>query len=402
VAQRLAGLSYLLSGAGGTSGSRTRDVAIKLARLYHRDRWRYSLRRRLRSVDRIPLDRPIFFLGVQGSGETIVGRCLRRNTAVVSMSGNSGHWTGIDELGVVRNRMARLPQALWGCKFRRDIEHPLFGPNHNSVYASDVLLPFYRRTAEDADERDGARFRRLLREHVAVYARDPDRARFFDKTHTNTLKLPLLAEYLRGCEPFFVLVVRNPYSWCHRAVRRKRPAYRVELSPEDELRLAAEHWRNSCRIAIEDGSTVVRFEDFVADPEAVVRRLCDVTGLDFEPAMVPRPGDRFPFATLPGDRKWYPLFADQWLAKVTEAEAAVVTEVCEPVATELGYEWRPDLVQNEEPAPDHARPGMLDDREDGVLRNPDRPAGRVGRLLREVEDDEVVVERERLDSTHEP
>jgi hypothetical protein len=253
------------------------------------------------------------------------------------MAGNSGHWTGTDELGVVRNRMARLPRSLWGCKFRTDIEHPLFGPNHNSVYACDALLPFYRRTAEDADEADGARFRRLLREHLAVYARDPRRARFFDKTHTNTLKIPLLASYLEGCDPVFVLVVRNPYSWCHRAVRRKRPIYRVELAPEEELRLAAEHWTNSCRIALEDGSTVVRFEDFVADPEAVVRRLCDVTGLEFEPAMVPRPGDRFPFATLPGDRKWHPLFADPWLAQVTEGEAEIVESVCGPLATELGY-----------------------------------------------------------------
>lgn len=336
-------LRYVLSSAGGTSGSRARDVAIKVARLYHRDRWRYSPRRRGRRVDRIPLDRPIFFLGVQGGGETIVGRCLRRSGAVVCMSGISGHWTGTDELGVVRNRMARLPKALWGCKFRTDLEHPLFGPNHNSVYASDTLLPLYRCTAEDADDADGAQFRRLLREHIAVYARDPRRARFFDKTHTNTLKIPLLASYLEGCEPFFVLVVRNPYSWCYRAVRRKRPIYRVELGPEEELRLAAEHWTNSYRIALDDAAstpnvTLVRFEDFVADPEATVRRLCDFTGLELEPAMVPRPGDRYPFATLPGDRKWYPLLADPWLGKITDREAAVVAGVCEPLAGELGYE----------------------------------------------------------------
>ena len=338
----MAGLRYLLSPAGGTSGSRTRDVAIKAIRLYRRDRWRYSPRRRLRSVDEIPLDRPIFFLGVQGGGETIVGRCLRRHEAVVSMSGNSGYWTGIDELGAVRNRMARLPASLWGCKYRTDIEHPLFGPNHNSVYACDALLPFYRRTAEDAGEADGERYGRLLREHVAVYARDPRHARFFDKTHTNTLKLPLLAEYLRGCDPFFVLVVRNPYGWCYRAVRRKRPDHRVALAPEQELRLAAEHWTNSYRIALDDARhipnvTVVRFEDFVAEPERVVRGLATFVGLDFDEAMVPRAGDRFPFATLPGDRKWYPLFPDPWLAKVTDEDAVVIASECEPLATELGY-----------------------------------------------------------------
>jgi Sulfotransferase family len=361
VARRLSGLTYLFSPAGGTSGSRARDVAIKALRVYHRDRWRWSLRRRLPRVDRIPLDRPIFFLGVQGAGETIVGRCLRRHSSVVCMSGSSNHWTGIDELGVVRNRMARLPRSLWGCKFRDDVEHPRFGPNHNSVYASDELLSVYRRTAEHADEAEAERYRRLLREHIAVYARDRSRARFFDKTHTNTLKIPLLAAYLAGCEPFFVLVVRNPYSWCHRAVRRKRPTYRVEPRPDEELRLVAEHWANSYRIALQDARstphvTLVRFEDFVADPEATVRRLAAFVGLDFEPAMIPRPGDAFPFATLPGDRKWYPLFPDPWLAEVTEQEAAIVAEVCEPLASELGYERPatpavPDAARAVSPSP---------------------------------------------------
>jgi hypothetical protein len=272
------------------------------------------------------------------------------------MSGNSSHWTGIDELGVVRNRMARLPRSLWGCKFRTDIQHPHFGPNHNSVYACDELLPAYRRTAEGADEADGKRFRRLLREHLAVYARDPHRARFFDKTHTNTLKIPLLATYLRGCDPYFVLVVRNPYSWCHRAVRRKRPSYRVELGRERELRLAAQHWANSCRIALEEARsvpnvTVVRFEDFVAEPEAVIRRLSSFVGLEFEPQMVPRPGDVFPFATLPNDRKWYPLFPDPWLGEVMDEEAVVVAEVCEPLATELGYVRPPTAVTAPHPTP---------------------------------------------------
>jgi hypothetical protein len=372
----LAGLRYLLSPAGGTSGSCTRDVAIKAIRLYRRDRWRWSPRRRLRRVDRVPLDRPIFFLGVQGGGETIVGRCLRRNRDVVCMSGNSDYWTGIDELGVVRNRMARLPVSLWGCKFRTDIEHPVFGPNHNSVYASDTLLPLYRRTAADAVEADGEQYRRLLREHLAVYARNPRRARFFDKTHTNTLKIPLLAEYLRGCEPFFVLVVRNPYSWCYRAVRRKRPSYRIRLQPEEELRLAAEHWANTYRIALRDAEavpnvTVVRFEDFVAEPEAAIRRLSAFVGLDFEEPMVPRSEHVFPFATLAGDRKWYPLFPDPWLAEVTDRDTAVVAEVCGPLATELGYEWKPELV-----------------------RLAGSPAANDPRR--------VVVHRERLDATDEP
>ena len=122
------------------------------------------------------------------------------------------------------------------------------------------------------------------------------------------------------------------------------------------VRLVAQHWTNSYRVALDDARstpnvTLVRFEDFVAEPDATVRRLSAFVGLEFEPAMVPRPGDTFPFATLPGDRKWYPLFPDPWLAEVTEDEASVVAELCEPLASELGYE-RPSVAPS---APDAAR-----------------------------------------------
>jgi plasmid stabilization system protein ParE len=338
-----AGLGYLFSGAGGTTGSRSRDVAIKAARLFHRDRWRYSIARRRRDVDSIPLDRPIFFLGAQGAGETLVGRCLRRHPAVVSMSGGSDSWTGIDELGIVRNRMAHLPRSLWGCKHRTDLEHPVYGADHNSVYACDELLPLYRATADDANEDDARRYRRLLREHIAVYARDPSRARFFDKTHTNTLKIPLISALIEGSEPVFVLVVRNPYTWAYRAIRRKPPSWRVDVSAEDQLRLVAEHWANSCRVALDDGAeapgfAVLRFEDFLADPAQVIHALCNVVGLDFdERTMIPQPGHTFPFETLPSDRKWYPLIPDPWLEHVSERDAEIIEDRCSGLAKVFGY-----------------------------------------------------------------
>jgi len=44
-----------------------------------------------------------------------------------------------------------------------------------------------------------------------------------------------------------------------------------------------------------------------------------------------------PFATLPWDRKWFPLQGDEWRDKVGDAEAQVVEEECGPLAEELGY-----------------------------------------------------------------
>jgi hypothetical protein len=341
---RAASFLYLLSSAG-----RPHDLAVKLARLYQRDRWRFSPRRLDRLVDAVPLERPIFLLGVAGCGGTLIGRSLRRNPAVVSMSGGSDAWTGIDELGIVRNRMESLPRTLWGNKFRDDIDSPVQGPTQ--FFASDDLLHAYRMTERDAAGVDAARLVRVLREHIAVYARDPANARFLDKTHANTVKIPLLAELLAAHEPCFVLVVRSPYACCPWLVRKKPASFRVQLSWERRLELAAEHWANTYGTALEDARrianvTVVRFEDWLASPDRGTRALCETLGLDFDDAMVPQSGQRLPFATLRGDRKWYPLYRDSRSDGLTPADVEIIAGRCGELAAALGY-----------PTPELERPG---------------------------------------------
>ena len=258
----------------------------------------------------------------------------------MTFSGNSDHWTCADEMATARNRMHRLPTTLWGNKHRSDIRHAFFGTDQ--PYACDALLPFYRRTADDATDMDAQRFRRLLREHLAVYGRDPDRARFLDKTHAYTVKIPLLATLLGDAKPFFVLVVRNPYETCRWAIERKLQLFRPGLLRDKRVGLMAEHWSNSYGIALRDAETVpnvaaVRFEDFLADPEALVRALCEFVQLDFDSAMVPQAGQQLPFATLPDDRKWYPLYPSDWLEGMTGDEQAIIGRRCSSHAERFGY-----------------------------------------------------------------
>jgi hypothetical protein len=335
----LRAIRYLVS--AGTDGRRSlRTTTVRLERLRRRDRWRYSIRRRLASVDGIRLDRPIFVVGLQGGGTTLVTRCLLRHPSVVSMSGNSSYWVATDELGFVRNRMAALPPSLWASSHRDDLTHPLFGTEHRSVWACDELLPAYRRTASDAAPSEAARFKRVLREHIAVYARNRGCARFVDKTHANAVRIPYIDALLAGCDPFFVLVLRNPYSICPRAMRRKPPSWSTVPPVAEQLTLAAQHWENASRLALEDGRRTgrfgaIRFEDFLIDPAGVVRAICDLVGLSYKPELVPRARDRFPFATLPTDTKWYPLREDSW--KASSAEIAIVEARCGELAARLGY-----------------------------------------------------------------
>lgn len=210
------------------------------------------------------------------------------------------------------------------------------------MYACDELYAAYRNVAADANDRDAASFRRLIREHIAVYARDHRHARFLDKTHTLTLKIPYVEELLRGTSPHYVLVTRDPYSTSYRAVRRKPPAWTAPPPYDEQLRLAAQHWANSVRTALEDGPktgrfTVVRFEDFVRDPGATARALCQFTGLPFDDELIPREGQSRPFGMLPSDTKWYPLFEDPWRTRVPKEDIEVIDAEVRGVARELGY-----------------------------------------------------------------
>jgi Sulfotransferase family len=154
------------------------------------------------------------------------------------------------------------------------------------------------------------------------------------------VRIPYLDALLGGCDPFFVLVLRNPYAICPRSLRRKPPSWRTLLPYEEQLALAAQHWHNVTRLALEDGRLTgrfgaLRFEDFLRSPKTVVRNVCNLVGLPPLPELLPRAGDRFPFATLPTDTKWYPLREDSW--EISDQEIAIVEAHCGELAASLGY-----------------------------------------------------------------
>jgi hypothetical protein len=334
---------YVLLRDGKTTGSVPRDVAMKSAYMLRQSKWRRSLVRRTNRPDSVPLVKPIFLLGLEGGGLTLLARTLVRNPAVVTVMGNSSHWTGLDEIGTQPSRMRVLPPELWGPKHRDDIEHPRLGSYHACIYACDELLPSYRRTPEDATPELAAAFKRILREHILVYAHDPRHARFLDKTQTYTVKAGFVNALLRDCEPRFVLVLRNPYTMVHRSIRRRMNTQSILPLPyEEKVRLAAQHWASSYRLALEDSAQIehfmtLRFEDFLAAPAEKLQEICAFAELDFDPDMLPQAYHRLPFATWPGDEKWYPLRGDPWLDEVDEAEAEQIDRWCRPLAERFGY-----------------------------------------------------------------
>jgi len=152
----------------------------------------------------------------------------------------------------------------------------------------------------------------VVRKVLRAYAHDPRHSRFVDMSQLYTIQASYIAELLRGTDPKFILLSRDPYATCARAVAKEYEGRgtRRTLSRAERIRCAVEHWDNSFRAALSDGEALgmlhVRYEDFVDDPTSVVRRMCEFAGLEFHPRQVPGPGQKVPLGSDSAE-KWYPM-----------------------------------------------------------------------------------------------
>ena len=62
------------------------------------------------------IDRPVFLIGTQGGGLTLLSRMLRRHRDVISVAGNCRYWTSADELQNVYGPV--LPAELTGLRYK--------------------------------------------------------------------------------------------------------------------------------------------------------------------------------------------------------------------------------------------------------------------------------------------
>ena len=77
------------------------SLFIFMNRIYYllkRESWVFDISRYLKNFNDVTIDRPIFLLGTQGSGLTLISRMLRRNKSAVSVTGNYRYWAGADEM----------------------------------------------------------------------------------------------------------------------------------------------------------------------------------------------------------------------------------------------------------------------------------------------------------------
>lgn len=295
----------------------------------------------------VPIRKPIFFLGNQGGGLTLIGRMIRRNPSVVSIAGDHTYWSGPDEMQRVME--LRLPKSLKLARlnYKVEVEHDTLTAPRSWSYAADGLIDSYRKTKDDLTLEDTAKFRYLIREALHRYGKGRDGARFFDKSQVYTVKLGLLNAIIEDTDPHYVLVTRNPYVACYRAAQGKAidmERYASFMSLEERVDLCAQHWTNAVRCAVEDGKSVkhfttIRFEDILEDPEGEVRGLCDFLDLEFSQEMLPQAHHTIPLGSRFPDR-WYPLVTDvnaRYLDKIPSNMLEIIDERCGELARNFDY-----------------------------------------------------------------
>ena len=342
---------------GGTAMTTSlRTMVDYIGYMYRRNNWIIDFRRLKDYSNSIKIDRPIFLVGNQGGGLTLVSRMLRRHQQVVSITGDSSYWAGADEMQKVM--MTRLPKRLrlGGRVFAKDYPHPVFTPPRSWSYGSDDLIDRYVCSETDASERDSTALRRIMSEAIAIHGSQTEPRRFVDKSQVYALKMRYVQALLADCNPMFVLVTRNPYVACYRAAIGKAGdmfRYKDQLSYEERLNVCAEHWSNVMDRVLQDSKSinnfaVFRFEDFLTDTEESVKDLCEFTGLEYQQELVPQANDTIPFASRRIDR-WYPLRPDvntPYLKKLDSKSIEIVSNRCEALAEQFGYSKPQPALEN--------------------------------------------------------
>lgn len=327
--------------------SRILSWANYLYYYWRRNNWVLHLRRFFGNYEDVQIDRPIFLVGNQGDGLTLVARMLRRHKAIVSITGNHQYWSGADEMqGVMR---CRLPRSLrQGGRFIcRDFPHERFTPPRSWSYASDDLIRLYRKTAADYDDEVAETLRRIIREAIYRFEKGESDKRFVDKSQVFTVKMSYVNALLKDTNPHFVLITRNPYAACFRAALGKAgdmKRYARYMSLDERVEVCAQHWSNAMRCVLEDKDKVsnfkaMRFEDFLQEPRESLIELCLFLDLPFLDDLVPSEHHAIPFGSKYPDR-WYPLRPDvnkQYLEKIPDKYIEMIYERCQPIAEQFGY-----------------------------------------------------------------
>ncbi len=316
--------------------------------------WFFNIGKLFKNSQDVEINKPIFLLGTQGGGLTLISRMIRRHHDVVSPTGNCMYWTGADEMCSVFGRV--LPIQLTAANYH-DVMKKFNRNSPGWMYASDEYFNLFRNDASDVTAKIRSKFHRVIKWSIKRYAKNPANSRFTDKSQIYTIKMLFINELLKEFDPKFILITRNPYAMCYRTAASTNSEYTILVKEYGflyALDYAAQHWTNSMQAALDDKKKVrnfmqIKFEDFLIEPEVSMKKVCKFAELNYNPDMLPKSSDKLPLGTIRGKR-WYPLnpkVNDNYLNKLNEDMIEVIHKRCGHLASYFGYELpKPSGIQH--------------------------------------------------------
>lgn len=341
----LPGIRYFTS----QNQSTLKNLAEFFYFLYQRNRWMFDLSGYLKDFENVKISKPIFVLGLEGGGLTLVTRMLRRNKNMVGVSGNYKNWAGPDEMQLVLGPI--LSPEFTGRRHNLPEKLKKLNVPGNKLYAADEFIDYYRNEAKDVTPQLRENFRKIIRWLIARSGANMDKARFIDKSQGFTVKVSFINKILEDTNPKFLLITRDPYATAYKFAHANVKNYtdKIGAGEEKALRISSQHWKNSMKYALEDAEEVgnfltVKFEDILTEPERNVRKICEFVEIDFDQDLLPQPGHKAPFGSK-GKEKWYPLrpgVNQKYFQKMTQETVEIIEEELGGLARKLRYE-QPEL-----------------------------------------------------------
>jgi hypothetical protein len=331
----------------------TRKLLHRGANVYWEYKPLWTPRRLTTSLSDVPINRPIFLVGVQGAGLTLMTRMLHRNERVVTIGGGRAFWTGLNEMDKhcirpLPNELTLSSPGFQAPTFKDHIgrcgeKHDVFGLERCWIYATDEMIDQYRKTEGDWDSRIESTMKKRIKESLRAYADDLQRARFLDMSQTFSLKLPLLHTIFPDAK--IVVQTRDPYVMCWREATGEHGFWNREPPLQRRLKLAAQHWRNTYRTLLEDldalgkDALTVKFENLIANPDRELRRAANHVQLDYHDDMVPRQHHTLPLGS--GEAfKWYPIRSNvnqRYQEEMTQEARSIVARELDGIGEKYDY-----------------------------------------------------------------
>lgn len=278
--------------------------------LWKRNNWMLDFRRLYSYGKEIEIYKPIFLIGNQGEGLTLVSRMIRRNRNLLNITGNYKYWSGADEMVAVMEGM--LSENI-STTFKNAPTHELFQPPRSWSYAINDLYDFYKKSKNDVLNVDKEKLIYAIKYSIKRHSRNLENPRFIDKSQVFSIKLNFIEKILRNYKPFFVHIMRNPYVSIFRAaIGQAKDMDRLinKIPLNDRVEYCIQHWKNVALHILQNRDHLnylfIKFEDILKNPEENLEKICQFIEIKFKKTMIPSVNDIIPYGSR-FKQRWYPL-----------------------------------------------------------------------------------------------